>query len=76
MLSFDGRIHHLERGFWLKFEFARVEVTSDRMDYATALRCTMRAEPDCLDLTTRTVRWRRAVVFENPMRPMTTGIGR
>ena len=30
MLAFDGRIHHLEQGFWLKFEFNQVEATKRR----------------------------------------------
>jgi hypothetical protein len=30
LLAFDGRIHHLERGYWLKFEIARVRVTTNR----------------------------------------------
>lgn len=25
LLAFDGRIHHLEKGYWLKFEIKRVE---------------------------------------------------
>jgi hypothetical protein len=30
LLGFDGRIHHLERGYWLKFEIKRVEATPER----------------------------------------------
>ena len=30
LLDFDGRIHHLEAGYWLKFEIKRVESTSER----------------------------------------------
>src|SRR5438552_12708449 len=30
LLGFDGRIHHLEKGYWLKFEIARVKATTDR----------------------------------------------
>jgi hypothetical protein len=30
LLGFDGRIHHLEKGYWLKFEIARVTATMDR----------------------------------------------
>jgi hypothetical protein len=30
LLAFDGRIHHLEKGHWLKFEIARVMVTTNR----------------------------------------------
>ena len=29
-MAFDGRVHHLEKGYWLKFEFARVEPTPER----------------------------------------------
>ena len=30
LLAFDGRIHHLEEGYWLKFEIKRVEATEER----------------------------------------------
>ncbi|MBI2222658.1 MAG: hypothetical protein HYU53_15800 [Acidobacteria bacterium] len=30
LLGFNGRIHHLEKGYWLKFEIARVEATPER----------------------------------------------
>lgn len=30
LLAFNGRIHHLERGYWLKFDIARVEITPER----------------------------------------------
>ena len=30
LLAFNGRIHHLEKGYWLKFEITRVETTSER----------------------------------------------
>jgi hypothetical protein len=30
LLAFDGRIHHLEQGYWLKFEIKRVEPTPER----------------------------------------------
>jgi hypothetical protein len=30
LLAFDGRLHHLEKGYWLKFEIARVEATKNR----------------------------------------------
>jgi len=30
LLAFDGRIHHLEKGYWLKFEIARVTATTNR----------------------------------------------
>ena len=30
LLAFNGRIHHLEQGYWLKFEIMRVPPTSER----------------------------------------------
>jgi len=30
LLAFDGRIHHLEEGYWIKFEIERVEATKQR----------------------------------------------
>lgn len=30
LLAFDGRIHHLEQGYWLKFEISRREATPER----------------------------------------------
>lgn len=30
LLAFDGRIHHLEKGYWLKFEITRVAAGADR----------------------------------------------
>ena len=30
MLGFDGHIHHFEKGYWLKFEIARVAPTPQR----------------------------------------------
>jgi hypothetical protein len=30
LLAFDGRIHHLEKGYWLKFEIERVPPTDER----------------------------------------------
>ncbi len=29
-MAFDGRVHHLEKGYWLKFEIGRVEPTPER----------------------------------------------
>jgi len=29
-LAFDGRIHHLEEGYWIKFEIKRVKATKER----------------------------------------------
>jgi Family of unknown function (DUF6516) len=29
-LAFDGRVHHLEKGYWLKFEIGRVEPGPER----------------------------------------------
>lgn len=31
LLEFDGRIHHLEKGYWLKFEIKRVSPTKERI---------------------------------------------
>jgi hypothetical protein len=30
LLAFDGRIHHLEGGYWIKFEIKKVETTKRR----------------------------------------------
>lgn len=30
LLAFDGRIHHLEEGYWIKFEIKRVKATGER----------------------------------------------
>jgi hypothetical protein len=30
LLAFDGRVHHLEKGYWLKFVIERVEPTERR----------------------------------------------
>lgn len=30
LLAFNGRIHHLERGYWLKFEITLVGATPER----------------------------------------------
>jgi hypothetical protein len=30
LLAFDGRVHHLEEGYWLKFEIKRVEATKEQ----------------------------------------------
>ena len=30
LLAFNGRIHHLEKGYWLKFEIMHVEATPER----------------------------------------------
>ena len=30
LLTFNGRIHHLETGYWLKFEIPRVQATAER----------------------------------------------
>ncbi|MGB8842155.1 MAG: DUF6516 family protein [Aliidongia sp.] len=30
LLAFDGRIHHLEEGYWVKFEIKRVTATDER----------------------------------------------
>src|ERR1700704_3222199 len=41
LLAFDGRIHHLEKGYWLKFEMTRGEATRNRphgLSYSFTLR--------------------------------------
>jgi hypothetical protein len=30
LLAFDGRVHHLEEGYWLKFQIKRVEAAEER----------------------------------------------
>jgi len=30
LLAFDGRIHHLDQGYWLKFEIVRIDPTKER----------------------------------------------
>jgi hypothetical protein len=30
LIAFDGRIHHLEAGYWIKFEIKRVAATNER----------------------------------------------
>jgi hypothetical protein len=30
LLAFDGHIHHLEEGYWIKFEIKKVEARKDR----------------------------------------------
>jgi hypothetical protein len=30
LLAFDGRIHHLEEGYWIKFEIRRVRASRNR----------------------------------------------
>lgn len=40
LLAFDGRVHHLEEGYWIKFEIKRVEATRKRphgLSYAFTL---------------------------------------
>lgn len=40
LLAFDGRIHHLEEGYWIKFEIARVPRTVEKphgLSYAFTL---------------------------------------
>ncbi|MGO8867395.1 MAG: DUF6516 family protein [Alphaproteobacteria bacterium] len=40
LLAFDGRIHHLEEGYWIKFEIKRIEATRKRphgLSYAFTL---------------------------------------
>jgi hypothetical protein len=44
LLAFDGRIHHLERGYWIKFEIKRVRTTA-RRPYGISYSFTLHA-PD------------------------------
>jgi hypothetical protein len=40
LLAFDGRVHHLEEGYWLKFEIRRVKATKERphgLSYSSTL---------------------------------------
>jgi hypothetical protein len=40
LLAFDGRIHHLEEGYWIKFEIKRVKSAKERphgLSYAFTL---------------------------------------
>ena len=30
LLAFDGRVHHVERGYWIRFEIRRVEPSAKR----------------------------------------------
>lgn len=53
LLAFDGRIHHLERGYWIKFEIKRVRMTA-RRPYGISYSFTLHA-PD----------GRRLVGFDN-----------
>jgi hypothetical protein len=44
LLEFDGRVHWLEEGYWLKFEVRRVEPTPERphgLRYALTLHGAM-----------------------------------
>ena len=48
LLAFDGRIHHLEKGYWLKFEIARVAATATPPHgLPTHSRCTRRTARAC-----------------------------
>ena len=42
LLAFNGRIHHLERGYWIKFEIERVEATK-RRPYGVSCSFTLHA---------------------------------
>src|SRR5437762_13803900 len=43
LLAFDGRIHHLEEGYWVKFEIKTVEATKMRLHgLSYRLRCMRR----------------------------------
>jgi hypothetical protein len=30
LLAFDGRVHHLEEGYWIKFEIERIKASKER----------------------------------------------
>jgi hypothetical protein len=60
-LAFDGRVHHFEQGYWLKFEIARVAPTPERphgLRYAFTLH-----DPD----------GNRLIGFDNAHRAMPLG---
>ncbi len=45
LLAFDGRIHHLEEGYWIKFEIKRVKAAKERphgLSYSFTLHRTAR----------------------------------
>lgn len=49
LLAFDGRVHHLEEGYWVKFEIKRVKPTDERphgLSYHIHSRCTHRMDDD------------------------------
>ena len=48
LLVFDGRIHHLEKGYWIKFEIKRVEASKPR-PYGLSYSFTLHA-PDGMRL--------------------------
>jgi hypothetical protein len=61
LLAFDGRVHHLEEGYWLKFEIKRVEASKER-PYGLLYSFTLHA-PDGA----------RLVGFDNAHRPRARG---
>jgi hypothetical protein len=42
LLDFDGRVHHLEKGYWIKFEIRRVKA-SKRRPFALSYSFTLHA---------------------------------
>jgi hypothetical protein len=43
LLAFDGRVHHLEKGYWLKFEIRRMKRDrANHMAFDIRSRCTIR----------------------------------
>ena len=66
LLAFDGRVHHLEKGYWLKFEFGRMTPRPERphgLSYSFTLH-----DPD----------GDRLIGFDNAHRaaPLASGYGR
>lgn len=61
LLAFDGRIHHLEKGYWLKFDVIRVAETPER-PHGLSYSFTLHA-PDGT----------RLIGFDNAHRAPTTG---
>jgi hypothetical protein len=76
LLAFDGRIHHLEKGYWIKFEITRVDVSAER-PHGLSYSFTLHA-PDGKRLVgfdnAHDVP-RRGSPFKRPGTPATTGIG-
>ena len=74
LLAFDGRIHHLEEGYWIKFELRRIRPTR-RLGCPIHSRCTTQTARGWLDSTTLMV-LRAAPVSRDGRRRLIIGIGR